>query len=207
MGNSFAGGCAVAGASCIGLTSGNDPTRWYNQVGVGVRYQQAFGAVDFKTYGFYETAGKENQTVGVGQKFDNLSFYKAGVAVTAMNTTLAVDYIGGAVNGQLAMRPTGGVNENAILTGVTYKNGPITLGAELGMIDSQGQASLTKISQRHEFEIAFGGNYAVAPGLNLVGEYMYTHRHQGGFNFVTGANGATRDVQGQGVMFSTVLSW
>ncbi|HEY0182696.1 MAG TPA: hypothetical protein VGC09_07795, partial [Rhodopila sp.] len=49
--------CNQAGPNCIGVTSGNDPTRWFNQVGVGLRYQQNFGVADFKIYGFYETAG------------------------------------------------------------------------------------------------------------------------------------------------------
>lgn len=219
--------CAQAGPNCIGATSGNDATRWYNQVGVGLRYQQAFGPVDFKAYGFYETAGKENptatpvfpavatgiQTASPGvtnRRYDNLSFYKAGVAVTAFNFTAAADYIGGAVNGQLAMRPTGGANTNAILTGLTYANGPLVLGAEIGIINTQGDARLTGISQRHEYEIAFGGNYKVAPGLQLVAEYQYAYRHQGGFDFYTGTlgtGGATRDIKTSSFDLATVLTW
>jgi hypothetical protein len=106
--------------------------------------------------------------------------------------------------------------------GLLYTNGPITLGAESEIIDSQGSASLTGVSQRHEVGIAFGGNYNLAPGLYLVGEYMYENRHQGGFNFLTGANGAgssgtpgsagwkagaTQDVHGQALMFATVVNW
>ena len=60
------------------------------------------------------------------------------MAVTAANITVAADYIGGAVNGQLAMRPTGGAPTNAVVTGVTYANGPITLGAEVGLVDTPG---------------------------------------------------------------------
>jgi hypothetical protein len=231
MGNSFqnastasafqAATCTQASAGCVGLTSGNDATRWYNQVGLGLRYQQTFGAVDFKTYGFWETAGQENLTTGphtlpnptgsaatlATLRYDNLNFYKAGVAVTAFNTTLAVDYIGGAVNGQLAMKPTGGANMNAVLAGLTYANGPFVLGIDFGTIQSQGDARLTGISQRHEYEIGFGGNYKLAPGVQLVGEYQYAYRHQGGFNFNTGTPGVTKDAQGQGVTFATVLTW
>ena len=234
MGNAFSnavgtsplqsGTCNQAGPNCINVSSGNDATRWYNQVGAGLRYQHSFGAVDFKIFGFYETAAKESLTTtaytapnprGAASTFryDNLSFYTGGIAVTAANLTFAVDYIGGAVNGQLAMRPTGGAPMNAILAGVTYAKGPITLGAEYGIIDSQGDARLTNISQRHEYEIAFGGSYRLAPGIQLVGEYMYTHRHQGGYDFRnanTAANlvgGATRDTQGQGLLFSTILTW
>ena len=201
-------GCNQAASTCINVSSGNDATRWINQVGVGLRFQQTFGPVDFKAYGFYETAGKENLTTQAYStpaqaragrrapaltqqtsqflRYDNLSFYKAGVAVTAANITLAADYIGGAVNGTLSMRPTGGAPTNAVVTGVTYANGPIVLGAEVGLIDTQGDARLVGISQRHEYEVAFGGNYKLAPGVQLVGEYMYLHRHQGGFDFNQG---------------------
>lgn len=210
--------CNQASANCINVTSGNDSTRWYNQVGTGLRFQRTFGAVDVKAYGFYETAGKESLTTGAYTlpsptgsattlRYDNLSFYKAGLAVTAANFTAAVDYIGGAVNGALAMRPTGGVSTNALMSGLTYSNGPIILGAQVGIIDTQGAAQLTGVSQRHESVIAFGGTYKVAPGLQVVGEYMYTQRHQGGFDFNQGAVGTTRDAKGQGITISTVLTW
>lgn len=231
-------GCNQAGPTCISVSSGNDATRWLNQVGVGLRYQQTFGPVDFKAYGFYETAGKEQFTGATGfpgpttpaasraaafgpggiagvnttqaLRFDNLNFYKAGVAVTAANITLAADYIGGAINGQLNMRPTGGVAMNAIVTGATYANGPIVLAAEFGLIESQGDARLTGVSQRHEYEAAFGGSYKLAPGVQLVGEYMYMYRHQGGYDFNQvnlGVGGRTRDGQGQTGIFGTVLTW
>jgi hypothetical protein len=213
--------CNQAGPNCITVSSGNDPTRWLNQTGVGLRYQHNFGAVDFKTYGFYEAAGKESLTTTpfvnpsptaslTALRYDTLSFYKAGIAVTAFNLTAAVDYIGGAVNGALQERPTGGVNENAITAGLTYANGPVTLGVTWGVIDSQGDARLTGISQRHEYEVAFGGNYKLAPGIQLVAEYQYAHRHQGGFDFsqgTPGLNGTTRDAQYQGLTLGTVLTW
>jgi hypothetical protein len=210
--------CNQAGPQCIDLTSGSDPTRWYNQVGVGVRYQHNFGDVDFKAFGFYETAGKEDLTTGAyttpspsgnaeSFRYDNLSFYEGGVAATARNVTLAATYIGGAINGSLAMRPSGGAPMNAVLVGLTYANGPLILGAQFGTIDSQGDPRLTGISQRHEYETAFGGTYKMAPGLSLVGEYMYTNRHQGGFDFNQNAPGVTRDAHAQGLLLSTVLTW
>jgi hypothetical protein len=242
MGNTYQNtglsvGCNQAGPTCINVSSGNDPTRWINKVAVGLRFQQAFGAVDVKAYGYFSTSGKEDlSTTGystaaaarVGAaggsalypngapgttasaqtlKYDGLSFYKAGIAVTAMNVTLAADYIGGRVNGQLSLAPTGGANTNAVVTGLTYANGPITLGAEVGLVDTQGDARLTGVTQRHEYEIATGGAYKLAPGVQLVGEYMYTHRHQGGFDFATNTVGRTNDAKGQGFLFGTVLTW
>ena len=236
MGNSFQNeglsvGCNQAGPTCINVSSGNDSTRWLNQVAGGLRFQETFGFADVKLYGFYEAAGKENLTTSAystpaqaragtviggvtssaqNLRYDNLSLYKAGVAVTAFNVTVAADYIGGRVNGQLSMAPTGGANTNAVVTGLTYANGPITAGAEVGVVDSQGDARLTGVSQRHEFEVAFGGAYKLAPGIQLAGEYMYTQRHQGGFDFATGTLGVagrTNDAKGQGFVFATVLTW
>jgi hypothetical protein len=43
--------------------------------------------------------------------------------------------------------------------------------------------------------------------VQLVAEYMYTQRHQGGFDFNTGTVGTTRDAKGQSVVFATVLTW
>ena len=240
MGNSFSNSsagspiqntvCNSANANCINVSSGNDSTRWLNQVAVGGRFQQTWGPVDFKAYALYETAGKESLTTtayttptptgtATTFRYDNLSFVSAAVAVTINNVipgslTVAADYIGGALNGQLAMRPTGGAPENALVTGVTWRNGPWTLGAMVGWVESQGDARLTKISQRREFEVAFGGNYLVAPGFAIAAEYMYTQRHQGGFDFVNGntvanlgAGASTRDAKGNGVLLATVFTW
>jgi hypothetical protein len=228
--------CNQAGPNCIAVSSGNDATRWLNQVGGGLRYQQNFGAVDFKVYGFGETAQKENYTVAGGIftpaqvragvegastsniRYQNLGFYKAGTAVTFANFTAALDYIGGAVNGQLNLVPNGGANMNALLPGITYANGPITAGAMFGDIWSQGAAQLAGYSQRHEYEFALGGAYKLAPGVQLVGEYQYAYRHQNGWDFATntiggslsGAPGthlSTTDAQSQQILFSTVLTW
>jgi hypothetical protein len=222
--------CNQAGPNCINVSSGNDASRWFNQVGGGARYQQNFGAVDFKLYAFGETAQKENLTVGgVGGtgtyftaaqvradvtgastqniRYQNLGFYKAGTAITFANTTLAFDYIGGAVNGQLGLTPQGGANMNALLPGITYANGPLTAGAMFGDVWSQGAAQLAGFSQRHEYEFALGGAYKLAPGVQVVGEYQYAYRHQSGYNFATGGIGNTVDAQTQQVLFSTVLTW
>ncbi len=212
--------CVQAGPQCVAVTSGSDPSRWYNQVGFGLRYMHNFGPVDFKAYGFYETASKENQTAGVvgtgviskakggwNGTYDNLNFYKAGVAVTAMNITAAVDYIGGDINNQLGMRPDGGAQMNAFIVGLTYANGPITLGINYENIQDQGSQLLVGVSQRHQYATSMGGAYKVAPGFQVYAEYDYQYRHQGGFNFLTGATGATQDTQSNTFMLGTVMNW
>jgi hypothetical protein len=227
------GVCNEANAECIAVSSGNDATRWINMVGAALRYEHTFGAVDFKTYGLYETSGRETlatqdymtpeqsraafengAATGINATqflhYNDIGFYQAGVAVTADNFTLAADYMGGQVDGQLSLNPSGGVAMNAFVVGLTYANGPIILGAMLESIDSQGDARLVGVSQRHETGIAFGGNYKLAPGLQLVAEYQYEQRHQGGFDFsqgTLGVNGRTVDARGQGFLLGTVVNW
>ena len=230
MGNGN-GNCAAntvaAGFGCNGISTGADSSRWINQVAAGVRYQGTFGAVAVKAMAVYETAGKESVAgngvlaTGAGTfatattsavRYDNLSFVNAAAAISVAGFTFAADYIGGALNGQLAMRPTGGAPENAVVTGVTYQNGPWIFGLEAAWVDSQGSTQLTKVTQRHEWEIAFGGTYTIAPGMALVGEFMHTERHQGGFDFSTNAVGATagggtRNGQANKLLVSTVVTW
>jgi hypothetical protein len=202
-------------------------------VGAALRYQHSFGAVDFKTYGLYETSGRETLTTqeyetpaqsrlafanggptGINAtqflRYNDMGFYQAGVAVTAANFTLAADYMGGQVDGQLSLNPSGGTAMNAYVVGLTYDNGPIILGAMFESVDSQGDARLVGLSQRHEVGMAFGGNYRLADGLQLVAEYQYEQRHQGGFDFnqgTLGVNGRTADGRGQGLLLGLVMNW
>jgi len=233
MGNGFSS-CTTAGFGCNSATTGNDPTRWYNQVGVGARWQGTFGPVSTGVYAFYETAGKEsyfgpssNSGRGfLGTRYDNLSFVNAAgyvvVATPIGQITGSANYLGGAVNGQLIMRPTGGIAQNELLFGLSWRNGPFVIGTQIEFMNSQGAAQLTGVSQRREFALSVGGNWAIAPGLNLYAEYQYEYRHQGGFNFVTNAlgtgasgtpgtgtwkAGSTVDGRGQAILLGTSVSW
>ena len=153
-------------------------------------------------------------------KYDVQNFVNGGVAATFAGLTVNGDFTFGRTNGSNAMVTTGGAPMSAVLLGATYNIGPIALGYTAAMIDSQGAVQLTKISQRHEFAVAFGGTYKLAPGINLVAEYQYEQKHQGGYNFeagtVIGATGAVsaasggnnfNDIKVQGVTLATVISW
>ena len=175
---------AVGGDLLISITSGATSNRWYNQAGAGGRFERVFGAVDVKAYGYYEHAAGEDNTVGgytaslpgsAGFRtasanalhYDPMSFYQAGLAVTSYGLTASVAYIGGRVNNQLALVPRGGAPTSATVLGLTYVNGPWVAGFATGIIDTQGNANLTDISQRHQFETSAGSNYKLAPGVQL----------------------------------------
>ena len=180
-----------------------------------------------KAYGFYEHAAGEDAatytTSAPGTSgyvaasanalhYDPINFYQFGVAVTTGGPDRR-RHLPGRPGQQPAWPsiPTGGAPMGATVFGLTYLNGPWTVGSAVGIINSQGNANLNGISQRHQFETAIGGNYKLAPGVNLVLEYDYYQTHQGDFNFATNVRRRRRraynDVKGQALFFSTVLTW
>ncbi|OJW20633.1 MAG: hypothetical protein BGO51_17990 [Rhodospirillales bacterium 69-11] len=221
-------GCPVAGSGCPGLSSSpvpGDGARALNQTAVGVRYRGSAGPVDVLAYGVYEFSGHTAATgppVATGSaaqrasdsgtgRFDGLSFGNAGIALTYAGLTIGGNWIGGAVNGQGALRPSGGADLQGWLVGASYKAGPFTVGGSFESIDSQGAPQLVGISQRHEIGVDVGASYVVAPGLVGWIEYLYQQRHQGGFNFAAGSAvsdaGAYNDVKGQGLQIGTTIFW
>jgi hypothetical protein len=205
-------GCSVAGSGCPGLSSSSvslDGARVINQMQVGGRYQNKFGALGVLAYGVYEFSGHTNYTGPVGgQTYNSLGFGNAGVALTYAGFTVGGNWIGGAVNGQGAPKPSGGANTEGWLAGVTYKTGPLTVGLVGENIYSQGSPSLVAKTQRHEYAVNAGVSYIIAPGLVAFGEYVYQSRKQNGFNFASGtAGGAYNAVQAQGLEFGTSIYW
>ncbi len=219
-------GCTLPATTCANLSSGiipADGARYKDLVSAGIRYWGDVGPVRLLAYGVYSYGGHINNNlspaasrIAVGApagsswdgQFDNLSFGSAGVAVTYQGFTLAANYIGGAVNGRLAARPSQGSTMNAFLVGVTYRNGPLAIGSSFANIDEQGSVAMTGLTQRHEYEFSIGGSYALAPGLVMFADYLYQNRKQGGFNFATGTPGVSNNqVQGQGFVLGTQVTW
>ncbi len=206
-GQNGGGACGAGSVICSEVTTGPGVLagQWDNKIAVGVRYMNTFGPVDFKAFGTYVAARALNNTAAGATKFDNLSFGTGGIAITAMGVTVAADYIGGHVNNQQAAVADGGKPTNAVITGVSYHNGPLSIGANVGIIDMQGVGIVGK-TQEHDFEVNAGGSYSLAPGFTMVAEYMYQQRHAGGHNFYGGA-AATGDIHSNGMLLATVVSW
>ena len=160
-------GCSTAATSgCPNLSAGpgiQDGSRATNQTVIGVRYQGTFGGLGVLAYAAYEHSGHVQYTglttpavLGTtavpGSAFtgsyDNLSFGSGGAALTFAGFTASVNAIGGALNGQGALRPTGGVSEKAMILGLKYTSGPLTVGVTVEKGWYQGNVVLTGVSQR-----------------------------------------------------------
>lgn len=232
-GNALAG-CGVTSSACSNLTSSTvaaDGARYKDMVAAGVRYSGALGPVNVYGYGVYSYAGHVayNGTAAAAQaaagapagstwngQYDNLNFGSAGLAVTYQGFTVGANFLGGAVNGRMAARPSGGAGTTAWLIGAEYKFSslPLAIGGVFISVDSQGAVAMTGQSQRHEYGASFGGSYTLAPGMVLFADYLYQNRKQSGWNFATSAAnapGAGRNTnsatQGQGFVFGTQMTW
>jgi len=217
---------AAASIACSNLSSSAtalDGQRYMNLISGGVRYNGNVGPVNLLAYGVYTYAGHVNSTVsgatartqvgaGAGStwngQFDNLNFGSMGIAATYAGVTIGGNFVTGAMNGQMATRPSGGANMNAWLVGAQYQTGPLTVGTVFAAINSQGAVAMTGLSQRQEYEFNVGGSYALAPGLILFADYIYQNRKQSGWNFSTGAVGtANNQIQGQGFVLGSQVTW
>jgi len=216
----------AASTGCSNLSSSLNPLdgqRYMNLISGGVRYNGNVGPVNLLAYGVYTYSGHVNTNLGpaasrvaVGAgagstwngQFDNLNFGSMGVAATYSGFTLGANFITGAMNGQLATRPSGGANMNAWLVGAQYQTGPLTIGTVFASINSQGAVAMTGLSQRQEYEFNVGGSYALAPGLVVFADYIYQNRKQSGWNFATNTVGAANNqIQGQGFVLGSQVTW
>ncbi len=227
------GPCNTASANCVNVTSGTDSSRWINRFGLGGRFIENVGGAVLQGYGEWIISGKATNGAAVaagpadlkahpavaglasggtaagGLLYDGQNFFNGGLAATMMGVTLNGDFTFGRTNGSNAMVTTGGAPMSAVLLGASYAFGQFAFGVDGAMIDSQGSVEMTHVSQRHEFAVAVGGVYKIAPGINLALEYQYEQKHQGGFNFNTGANNVTtgNNIHGQGLTLATIVNW
>ena len=108
-----------------------------------MRYQGAFGGVGVLAYGVYmisqaadytglKTPAVLGTTTTPGSKFNGtyngLSIGSGGVALTYAGFTVGGNIIGGKMNGQMGLQPSGGAPLLGYLVGAKYVYGPFTVG-------------------------------------------------------------------------------
>ena len=212
-------GCATLSSS----TTLADANRYRDLYQAGARYNEDFGPVNLLAYAAYYGSGKVHYTGAPGLivangaagtaaatgNYQNLSIGSFGTAITVAGLTFSANYLTGQMNSQLALNPAGAPQMNAITGGVQYVLGALTIGGQYGQVDSQGSNALVGNTQRHESEFDIGGSYKIAPGLTAYADYYYAQRHQGNFNFQTGAvrTAAFNDVHGQSVLLGISVNW
>jgi predicted porin len=204
--------CAVAASGCAALASSTVPldgSRFRDFTETGLRYQSHIGPVGVNAFGIYVNSGHVNVSPAVaGSQFDGLSYGDMGLTFDYGGFTVGGHATTGRYNGVNALAPKGGVGGEAWLVGAQYANGPIVVGASWFDYSSQGSPLTVGISQRREQGFAAGATYTLAPGLFLDLSYLYGTRHQGDFDFVTGAKAETNNnVKAQALILGTIVKW
>ena len=113
-----------------------------------------------------------------------------------------------------------------MIVGASYTIGPVIFGAHYLRSFSEGDQttatgrnangvqtvfSTTTVSggQRLEQGVAAGSTYTLAPGVSLYASYIWMHRRQNGFNFLTNAsnNAAGNSTNAQVFALGTSFAW
>ena len=226
--------CTTASSGCPSLSSGpgaQDGARMINQTAVGVRYQGAFGGLGLLAYGVYmisqaadytglTTPAILGTTTTPGSKFNGtyngLSIGSGGVAATFAGFTVGGNFIGGAMNGQLGLQPSGGAPLMGYLLGGKYVYGPWTVGIVGEEYWEQGTVQMSGITQRRARALDAGASYTVAPGYTVYAEYLWADQTQNGVNLNSAAgsynggtllSGANNNIRGQGFLIGNVVNF
>ena len=136
-------------------------------------------------------------TATLGSKFNGsyngLSIGSGGVAATFAGFTVGGNVIGGKMNGQLGLQPSGRRTAGRLSwLGAKYVAGPFTVGIVGEEYWEQGTVQLSGITQRRGRGIDVGVSYTVAPGFTVFAEYLWNDQTQSARNFVSGAIGTQR---------------
>jgi hypothetical protein len=186
----------------------NDLQRRRNTIELGLRYRGSFGGVGIAAsavgaYGGHVNPGPFNPGVGAAtftdihgtvvhlqptSRFDNIGVGDFGLALTFYGVTVGGNIIFGDYNGQFAPKPTNGTNSLAWIAGVEYAWGPLIVGGAYYKWKYQGWWTLP--GAQLDQGLQFGFTYNIAPGLALLGEWLYGQRYRGNFDFSQGAPGA-----------------
>ena len=213
--------CPVAAAGCQAISTATSPafggenrqTNWYEVMG---RYQGNFGGLGiygilgYSGSGHVHVPGSTPGGLGVGSTttaYNGFSVGDGGLALTYAGFTIGGNVLWGAYNGQVALKPQGGVNAVAWVGGVQYAVGPWTFDASYINYQSQGSAAMINKSQSYNDEFAAGANFAIAPGLTAYAEYLYGQTHQGGVSQITGGSSTNDNWHGQSFILGTRVSW
>ena len=81
--------------------------------------------------------------------YNGFSVGDGGLALTYAGFTVGGNVLWGAFNGQVGLKPQGGVNAVAWVGGVQYAVGPLTIAATYMNYQSQGAAAMINKSQSY----------------------------------------------------------
>ncbi|WP_338665199.1 porin [Pararoseomonas sp. SCSIO 73927] len=162
-------------------------SRRRNEIQAALRWRGSFGPVGAAATVGYITADSVGNTTGVSPR--RVDMIWAGATATAYGFVVGGWYTGGtALPGYNPILRRGSTaatiddrDMDAFMVGATYTIDAITVGGHFTTTWSAG--SQTVAAGRRDRGWAVGGNYRIAPGLDLFAEYLNTNRKEVGVRF------------------------
>jgi len=213
-------GCtsAFGGVGCATQSSSNsaqDLTRYRNELGIALRYRNAFGPIGLAVSGIYTVSGVVNPgpnvtgsggavgagtpaTTASGIRYNGLNIGDIGGIVSINKVVdIGANVMWGAFNGNWGLQPKPNGLQTSTTTAIGWTAGvkynipsaPVTLGTYYFNYKNQGQPGIP--TQRVYQGLDVGATYGMGPGVVLVAEYAWGQNYQGDYDFLTGATGTS----------------
>ena len=179
-----------------------------NTLEVGARYKATFDGFGLNVSGGYLTAAPVSNTSGAN-KYQDMSVGSVGATVTYAGLTFGGNAKFGDMNGVYEPAPDGAKAAVGFLAGAVYTIGHLSFGGSYFLYDDQGNYSKPATEgQEQNIGVAAGLTYILVPGAKLFVSYLYGTRHQGGYDYLSGAPGAAyNNTQAQVIALGTWLYW
>lgn len=161
------------------------PGRLRNIIDAMLRYRGTFGPVGVAVSGGIRTAGTVDDPTPGATDFKSPLVGIGGIQVDFAGFTIGGNIYGGSANrGFTALQKVGGGGENGMFgwqIGARYTIGAITVGAAYHELRTEGSQGVA--ANQRDKGFGLGASYALAPGLALFAEYLYSKVREGGRDF------------------------
>jgi predicted porin len=192
--NAQCGGGGATFARCDRASSSADANtvgRLRNQFDVMLRYRGTFGPVGLTASGGFRTADKVEFPAPAPAIFKRVTAGIVGAEITWAGLTVGGITTFGPYNRDFTALPKsapGLKNRNAFSwqLGAAYTIGAITVGAAYHELRTEGTI-LAGTGKQKEQGFGLGASYALAPGLALFAEYIYSKVSESGIDFIDDA--------------------
>lgn len=178
--------------------------RWRGEL-AGIGLAAGFGHIGWTPILDATVTGRTVKTLRDG------NVWQAGVQASAYGFTAGLNYMWGQYNFFWGSETKGSHKQaEQLFGGLAYTLGPVTVGGNAFMGHYEGTAgygfgtttgsltqscssSTTSCRAQQRYAYSVGANYRLAPGLDLIAEYVRHAIHQPGVNVAGGASGSSQD--------------